>query len=76
MLYSTVMKSPRLLGIFASLNVSGTIRQTDTFMEWYNKAEHSGLFPKFDIINDILNYIRIFHSDYYKIIPRFELTTP
>ena len=74
-LLANTVRPRQILGTFNSLNVSGVLKQTESYMEWYNKFEHNGKTPKTDIHEKIINYLRVFHSDCYKIIPQFELRT-
>jgi hypothetical protein len=65
-----------VLGIFATLNVSGELKISGSEFQDYTKITHNGANPRYDDLNQILNHLRIFHSDCYKIIPQFELRTP
>lgn len=64
--------APRaVLGAFVGVNVTGKVIHSDTYFEWYNKLEHNGKNPQFNVLNSVLNHLRVFHSDCYKIIPQF-----
>lgn len=65
-----------VLGAFVGINLNGKIIHSDTYFQWYNKFQHNGKNPKFQILNAVLNHLRVFHSDCYKIIPQFQLRTP
>lgn len=64
-----------ILGAFVGVNVSGKIIHSNTYFEWYNKMEHNGKNPQYEVLNSVLNHLRVFHSDCYKIIPQFDLRT-
>ena len=65
-----------VLGAFVALNISGQIRQPTALFEDYNKLDYNAKEPKYDSLNTVLNQLRVFHSDCYKIIPQFVLKTP
>ena len=60
-----------VLGAFVSMKVSGTLRTPKKTYPNYNKLEMNGRNPKYDDLNDILNFLKVFHSDCYKILPQF-----
>lgn len=41
----------------------------------YTKEAMNGASPSYSDLNNILNFLKVFHSDCYKILPRFSLYT-
>ena len=60
-----------VLGAYVSVNVSGTLRVPEKSYPVYSKPDMNGRNPKFEDLNGILNFLRVFHSDCYKILPQF-----
>ena len=65
-----------VLGALVGVSVSGKVTFSSSSFEWYKKIKHNGRNPAYEVMNDILNHLRVFHSDCYKIIPQFELRSP
>ena len=65
-----------VLGAYVALNVSGKIRSNSNDFQDYTKVSHNGAHPQYENLTIILNHLRVFHSDCYKILPQFELRTP
>ena len=58
-----------------TLNVSGSIKTNNNDFQDYVKKTYNGLHPQYEKLNVILNHLRVFHSDCYKILAQFELRT-
>jgi hypothetical protein len=65
-----------ILGSFLGLNITRKVRHVKDVFSNYNKADYNGKEPKYAELAEILNHLRVFHSDCYKIIPQFDLRTP
>lgn len=70
------MLAPRgVLGAYVGLNYTGNVLFTrDTYTE-YKKYQYNGRNPRIGDLENIINHLRVFHSDCYKIIPQFNLRT-
>jgi hypothetical protein len=68
--------TPRgVLGVFAGVEVNSVLLNIESNYYDYNKVEYNGKEIKYKVLNEVLNHLRVFHSDCYKIIPQFELRT-
>lgn len=65
-----------VLGAYVKLNISGKVTENREEYQNYTKIDYSALNPRYDDLTSILNHLRVFHSDCYKIIPQFDLRTP
>jgi len=69
------LKPRGVLGAYVGLNYNGkNIFIKETYSN-YNKLEYNGKNPRIDDLESIVNHLRVFHSDCYKIIPQFNLRT-
>lgn len=73
---SEAMGPRNVLGAFVGLNISGQVQHSKDVYPNYNKVEYNSKEPKLKDLSTILNHLRVFHSDCYKIIPQFDLRTP
>jgi len=69
------VKPRGVLGAYVGINYNGNNIFTKETYTNYNKLEFNGKSPKIDDLESIVNHLRVFHSDYYKIIPQFNLRT-
>ena len=65
-----------VLGAFVGLNVSGAVKEATHEYRNYNKLQFNGAYPRYQDLGIILNHLRVFHSDCFKLIPQFNLRTP
>jgi tRNA A37 threonylcarbamoyladenosine biosynthesis protein TsaE len=62
-----------VLGVFVGINYNGKTSLTSKTYTDYNKLEYNAKHPKFSDLESIVNHLRVFHSDCYKVIPQFNL---
>jgi hypothetical protein len=68
--------APReVLGAFVALNVQGKQKSMATLYQFYSKAQFNGNNPSYADLENILNFLRVFHTDCFKILPQFALRT-
>ena len=70
---SVELQSRRVLGAYVGVSVDGSVSFTSSAYPIYNKPEYNGQTMRYKPMNQILNHLRVFHSDCYKIIPQFAL---
>ena len=63
------------MGAFVGIDLKGVIKIPTDLTQNYGKKTHNGAYPQYSYLEQILNHLRVFHSDCYKIIPQFNLRT-